>query len=166
MWKFSYENECIDKTEITSYVLKQGSPDMSCVVMTTCNRKNRLAIVHVRQERIISYIAWFQNSELRHRRNQPYLKYIPRLLGWSQAQTCATVSQDIQLFHSCHNSNFSKRRASASVEQLKNTWLAFNSQKQVESLSITSLKCILLKKILIGQYKNTAGVAETFEEHF
>lgn len=24
-----------------SYVLKQGSPDMSCVVMTTCNRKKQ-----------------------------------------------------------------------------------------------------------------------------
>lgn len=46
----SYNNEQMNKIKMNSYVLKQGSPDISCVVMTTCNRENRIAIVHERQK--------------------------------------------------------------------------------------------------------------------
>lgn len=36
------DNEQIKMIKIDSYVLKQGSPDISCVVMMTCNSKNNV----------------------------------------------------------------------------------------------------------------------------
>lgn len=34
--------------KMSSYVLKQGSPDISCVVMTTCNRHKKIINVSFR----------------------------------------------------------------------------------------------------------------------
>lgn len=47
----------MDKTKINSYVLKQGSPDMSCVVMTTCKQVKQFSVVHVRHRFLHSLVS-------------------------------------------------------------------------------------------------------------
>lgn len=41
-WSFIKSNEVITRIKMKPYVLKHGSPDMSCVVMTTCKGKHKV----------------------------------------------------------------------------------------------------------------------------
>lgn len=108
-----------NESEQIPYVLKQGSPDMSCVAMTTCNRKDKNNC-HSFTESCKYFYIWGT-------------RFCPRE-AFTQAQTCSQSTViNIILYNSC-------------IHREKRLWVKSGSR---DGCKLSAASCRQHKKTLI-----------------